>query len=1135
MLESLSVERHPAASPLGLPIHHHAIDRFGLARAVDEARKGPLSPALRALADAVERAGGPVMAPSTLIAAATLHAILRYLAGQYCFDQESGVLERGLAAVADVRGEPVTKRPLDSFGALYARRVPTAEPHETQQACEFLLLGLAMENPALASLRPLFDDTALRDATPADALREALDSWLDDQPPVKGFGASLMTLLRAPMRASPDSLEGQLDFVLETWAETLPEGVRTSLLRAQDVVREATKARFSGPGKAEIVSFGGHGGGPGGGGGTAGGPEAVFIDDGVAEERFTRDRDWMPDVVLIAKLTHVWLDQLSKRYGLAITRLDQIPDEELDRIAGWGFTGLWLIGVWQRSRASRTIKQRMGNPDAMSSAYALYDYEIAHDLGGAAAHANLRDRLRARGMRLAGDMVPNHFGVDSRWVVQHPEWFLSLDEPPYPGYTFDGPDLSSDDRVGVFIEDGYWNHSDAAVVFKRFDRQTGDVRHIYHGNDGTQMPWNDTAQIDYLDPAAREAVIQTVLHVARQFPIIRFDAAMTLAKRHIRRLWHPPPGSGGDIPSRAEHAATPARFERDMPTEFWRDVVERIQAEAPDTLLLAEAFWLMEGYFVRTLGMHRVYNSAFMNMLRDEDNAGYRKSIQNVLEFSPAILERFVNFVSNPDERTAVDQFGKGDKYFGVATLMVTLPGLPMFGHGQVEGFAEKYGMEYPRAYYNEVVDEGLVAHHERTIFPLMRRRHLFSGVEHFALYDFVVDGGGVDHNVFAYSNRRGDDRALVVYNNAYSATRGRVRTSTPINVGTADQPQLEQRALVSALALHADEDVWYAFRDHHADAWYLRSGAELTRDGLPIELPGYQCHVFVDFREIRDADGSWAGLAASLQGQPVPNIDAAWRAYVWRSVIDSAADVFGAATEVGSGRLGAALRHLAAALDGRGVDSFDPDAALESLSPRLAIFADPVDGLIAAGWTDDIEWPAPTDDVSSPAPGLALATVRAQLGPRGGIARLEADLAARAIATAGIAGASALADACDALARLDGDWRRAIDEPRVQRWLEVNAHEGVRWLNRERMLTLAEAVARTSVAALLDAPPATAAARIAALEAIRAEQVQICEAAEASEWRLDIFRECLVALERLAIAAAADDDNDDDEAVSES
>ena len=83
-------------------------------------------------------------------------------------------------------------------------------------------------------------------------------------------------------------------------------------------------------------------------------------------------------------------------------------------------------------------------------------------------------------------------------------------------------------------------------------------------------------------------------------------------------------------------------------------------AEAPDTLLLAEAFWLMEGYFVRTLGMHRVYNSAFMNMLKMEDNQKYRQTIKNVLEFSPQILKRFVNFMNNPDERTAVEQFGRG-------------------------------------------------------------------------------------------------------------------------------------------------------------------------------------------------------------------------------------------------------------------------------------------------------------------------------------------------------------------------------------------------------------------------------------------------------------------------------------------
>jgi hypothetical protein len=199
--------------------------------------------------------------------------------------------------------------------------------------------------------------------------------------------------------------------------------------------------------------------------------------------------------------------------------------------------------------------------------------------------------------------------------------------------------------------------------------------------------------LNYLNPEVREAVIETILHVARQFPVIRFDAAMTLTKRHFQRLWFPEPGTGGAIPTRAEAGMTRDDFSAAMPAEFWREVVDRVAAEAPNTLLLAEAFWLLEGYFVRTLGMHRVYNSAFMVMLRDEDNAKYRQVMKNTLEFDPEVLRRFVNFMNNPDERTAVDQFGSGDKYFGVCTLMVTMPGLPMLGHGQIEGFAEKYGM----------------------------------------------------------------------------------------------------------------------------------------------------------------------------------------------------------------------------------------------------------------------------------------------------------------------------------------------------------------------------------------------------------------------------------------------------------
>jgi hypothetical protein len=99
-----------------------------------------------------------------------------------------------------------------------------------------------------------------------------------------------------------------------------------------------------------------------------------------------------------------------------------------------------------------------------------------------------------------------------------------------------------------------------------------------------------------------------------------------------------------------------------------------------------------------------------------------------------------------------------------------------MIGHGQIEGYTEKYGMEYRRAYYDEHPTGWLVERHEREIVPLLHKRHLFSEAENFLLYDFERDGGGVDENVFAYSNGRGGERALIVYHNKYSETRGWIR-----------------------------------------------------------------------------------------------------------------------------------------------------------------------------------------------------------------------------------------------------------------------------------------------------------------------------------------------------------------------
>ena len=319
------------------------------------------------------------------------------------------------------------------------------------------------------------------------------------------------------------------------------------------------------------------------------------------------------------------------------------------------------------------------------------------------------------------------------------------------------------------------------------------------------------------------------------------------------------------------------QFDQLMPKEFWREVVDRLAVEAPDVLLLAEAFWLMEGYFVRTLGMHRVYNSAFMNMLKMEDNAKYRQTIKNVLEFSPEVLQRFVNFMNNPDEDTAEAQFGRGDKYFGAAALLATMPGLPMFGHGQIEGYTEKYGMEYRRAYRDESPDTALVERHEREIFPLVRRRHVFSGARHFAFYDLVTPEGWVDENVFAYSNRDGGERGLIVYNNAYSTTRGVVHTSTAFNEGSVEDKRLRRRTLGEALDLDLDAAAYVIFLDARTGLEYLHHAPTLADRGLHVELHGYEYRALIDWRQVRDLDGSWGRLHAELGGRGVPSVDEAW------------------------------------------------------------------------------------------------------------------------------------------------------------------------------------------------------------------------------------------------------------------
>ncbi len=787
--------------PPALPTLRQVADRINRARALDEA---------------AERLSGATLLATSAIEDRLVEALPGLDGGFW-----QSVLDRLVQGAGVRRVEGLLARWAVEFGSS-GEEAPLA-----LQLRELVTLWLLEENAAVGAAVALLSEGAPR----------AGELWRAVDPVVSRRWARSLRRLSLSVLPAPGGLSEQLRALAASGESESPslsgtEGRERAAARdaltAADALAEERRPEFAPPADA-----------------------APAVDLAIPSDwepewsptaRYSPEAPWMAGIVLVAKQVHVWLDQLSRRSGRSVRRLDDVPVEELERLASWGFNAIWLVGIWERSRASRWIKQLGGNPEAAASAYAVAQYGVADELGGEAALAVLRERAAACGLRLAADMVPNHMGIDSTWVVEHPERFLSLPEPPFPSYSFRGPDLSPDPRVSLYLEDHYYDRSDAAVVFQRVDRRSGETRYLYHGNDGTGLPWNDTAQLDYLRADVREAVLETIVRMARLFPILRFDAAMTLARRHYQRLWFPLPGGGGAIPSRAGHGVSPDEFELRFPVEFWSQVVERVTRDEPETLLVAEAFWLMEAYFARELGLHRVYNSAFANHLRTGRPAALRRHLAEILLRDPRLLAHQVNYLSNPDEVPARELYGIGERYLGACTLLATLPGLPLFAHGQVEGLRERYGMEYRRSYVDEEPDPDVVAAHQRRVAPLLARRGIFSDAERFRLYELAA--GECTDQVLAFSNGRGSELHLVASNQGPRAAGGVIDRSAPVRVGGAGAATTSR--LRDLLPAGGEGALALSARDLATGRGMSWPASSLP--GLALELAPWQTAVWTDF-----------------------------------------------------------------------------------------------------------------------------------------------------------------------------------------------------------------------------------------------------------------------------------------------
>jgi hypothetical protein len=373
--------------------------------------------------------------------------------------------------------------------------------------------------------------------------------------------------------------------------------------------------------------------------------------------------------------TRVWLTELSRSLGRRAT-LDDIPDAELDRLASMGFDWVWFLSVWQTGLAGQRVSR--SNPewrrefqetlpdlkeeDIPGSGFAITGYTVHKDLGGDAALARLRERLRKRGLRLLLDFVPNHTGLDHPWVEDHPEYYISATEQ----------DLA---RV--------------PQNYTRVRRKGGDLI-LAHGRDPYFSGWPDTLQLNYANPATQEAMIGELVKIAGQCDGVRCDMGMLVLPEVFERTW------GRRAPL------------------FWPKATQRVRERTSGFVFMAEVYWDLE-WTLQQQGFDYTYDKRLYDRLRDRQARPVREHFLAGLDYQ----DKLVRFLENHDEPRAAAAFPP-EVHEAAAVITFLSPGLRFFHQGQFQGCKKRISPHLGRAPL-EPVDPKLAKFYDRLLAVLRR------------------------------------------------------------------------------------------------------------------------------------------------------------------------------------------------------------------------------------------------------------------------------------------------------------------------------------------------------------------------------------------------------------------------------
>ncbi len=478
--------------------------------------------------------------------------------------------------------------------------------------------------------------------------------------------------------------------------------------------------------------------------------------------------------------TRIRLRNLAREAGHHVT-LEDIPDAWLAELAGCGFSWVYLMGVWETGEAGRRVSRSneqwvteyrnllpdLRDEDICGSGFAVAGYRLHPDLGEPEALARFRDRLHRRGLSLMLDFVPNHTAPDHPWVRDHPDYYIHGTEE----------DLAL--RPQNFIRVGL----------------PGGSAVLAHGRDPYFDGWPDTLQLDYGNPALREAMIVELQRVAGWCDGVRCDMAMLVLPEIFRQTWG-------------------------RETEpFWPGAIREVHREHPGFLFMAEVYWDLE-WALQQQGFDYTYDKRLYDRLR----SGEGRPVREHFRAGPEYQRRSVRFLENHDEDRAAAVFPP-DRHRVAAVLTYLSPGFRFFHRGQFAGWQKKVSVHLCRG--PEERTDPTCQEFYRGLFACLRLPAFRDGEWRLLDCSPAWEGNPSHDGYIAFAWEGEGRRYLVAVN--YAPDRG--QCYVPL-------PWADLAGKVVSL------------RDLMGPAQYDRDGGSLPSPGLYLDVPGWGYHVFEVARE---------------------------------------------------------------------------------------------------------------------------------------------------------------------------------------------------------------------------------------------------------------------------------------------